>query len=206
MTDPVRRVNYFHGQLLTPEDLQAEQDYHREMRYLHNRLLGHGVVHGLDVTVGDGSTVVVGPGLAIDPSGREIVVTDELRIAVPDSTGPDIAVPDTTGPDSTEPDGSLDLTATWDQEPDSFVVSVDESAGEGVEELADRREAAFSRWLERPRLALAPPGEAPAESVLLGRVLLSAGEVTAVDLGERSTWRRAKTGKKARNEATTRHR
>jgi hypothetical protein len=196
MTDPVRRVNYFHGQLLTPEDLQAEQDYHRKMRYLHNRLLGHGVVHGLDVTVGDGSTVVVTPGLAIDPCGREIVLSDELRIAVPDTTGPDIAVPD----------GSLDLTAIWDQEPDSFVVSVDESAGEGVEELADRREAAFSRWLERPRLALAPTGEAPAESVLLGRVLFSAGQVTAVDLGERSTWRRAKTGKKTRNEATTRHR
>jgi hypothetical protein len=181
MTDPVRRVHYFFGQLLTPDDLQTEQDYHREMRYLHNRLLGHGVVHGLDVTVGEGSTVVVSPGLAIDPCGREIVLTDDVPIDVRDGT---------------EPDGSLDLIATWHQEPDSFVVSIDEGAGE----------AAFSRWLERPRLALVPLGEAPAESVLLGRVLLSGGEVTAVDFSGRSTWRRAKTGKKARSEATARHR
>ncbi|MDP9221946.1 MAG: hypothetical protein M3P23_15615, partial [Actinomycetota bacterium] len=174
MTDPVRRVHYFFGQLLTSDDLQTEQDYHREMRYLHNRLLGHGVVHGLDVTVGDGSTVVVSPGIAIDPCGREIVLADEVHIDLRESA---------------DPDGSLDLTATWDQEPDSFVVSIDQGGGE----------AAFSRWLERPRLALVPPGEAPAESVVLGRILLSAGEVTAVDLGERSTWRRAKTGKKARS-------
>src|SRR5260370_3382037 len=80
MTAPVRRMNYFSGQLLSPADLQAEQDYHREMRYLHNRLLGHGVVHGLDVTIGDGSTVCVGPGLAIDQCGRQLVIPDDVSL------------------------------------------------------------------------------------------------------------------------------
>jgi hypothetical protein len=172
MTEPVRRVNYFSGQLLSPEDLQAEQDYHREMRYLHNRLLGHGVVHGLEVTVGDGSTVSVGPGLAIDRRGRELVIPDGGCVDV--SAG-------------TDPDGSRDLIATWAQEPDSFVVSGEAHAGE----------AAFSRWLERPRLALVPPGEAPDESVVLGRVLFSGGEVAALDVSGRSTWHRADPGPRA---------
>ncbi len=169
MTDPVRRVNYYFGQMLTVEDLQAEQDYHREMRYLHNRLLGRGVVHGLGVTTGDGATVVVGPGLAIDEFGRELVLPDES------SVGPGGAA---------DPDGWRDVTASWEQQPDSFVVP--------VEECAD--ETAFTRWLERPRLALALPGEGPAGSLILGRVLLSGGQAAAVDATGRSDWRRAEPG------------
>jgi hypothetical protein len=170
MTDPVRRVHYFSGQLLTPEDLQAEQDYHRAMRYLHNRLLGDGVVHGLDVTLGGGSTVIVGPGIAIDPCGRELVLPDDVRVDLP------VEVEGTT-----EPDGSRDVIATWEQVPDSFAVPAED----------DTAEAAFTRWLERPRLSLVPPGEAPADSVVLGRVLISGGEAVAVDVGGRSHWRRA---------------
>ncbi|GAA4355993.1 hypothetical protein [Angustibacter luteus] len=94
-------MHYSFGQLLTPEDLQAEQDYHREMRYRHNRLLGHGVVQGLGVTIGDGATVVVGAGSAIDSCGRELVLTGD-------------AVVDVTG--TSQPEGPLDLTATWAQE------------------------------------------------------------------------------------------
>lgn len=169
MTDPVRRVHYFFGQLLRPEDLEAEQDYHRSMRYLHNRLLGDGVVHGLDVTVGDGSTVVVSPGLAIDPCGRELVLPDQVSV--------DVKV-------STDQDASWVVTATWEQQPDSFVAA--------LEECAD--EALFTRWLERPRVALVPPGEAPAESVVLGRVLCSDGQAVAVEVGGRSVWRRARPG------------
>ena len=165
MTEPVRRVHYFFGQLLSVEDLQAEQDYHRDMRYLHNRLLGQGVVNGLEITIGDGATVTVSPGLAIDPCGREIVVPDEVAVVLSGST---------------ELDGSADVIATWEQEPDSFVVSGEDPAGE----------AAFSRWLERPRLALVSPGEAPEESVVLGRVLFAGGQAASVDVTARSTWRR----------------
>ncbi|WP_426560690.1 hypothetical protein ACPPVT_12505 [Angustibacter sp. McL0619] len=168
MTDPVRRVHYYSGQLLTPEDFQSEQDYHRSMRYLHNRLLGHGVVHGLGITVGNGPTVVVSPGLAVDACGREIVLAEEVHVEVREPS---------------DPDGALDVTATWAQEPDSFVVPV-----EGTDEPP------FTRWLERPQLALVPAGEAAAESVVLGRVLFSGGEVTAVDTSGRSAWQRAESG------------
>jgi hypothetical protein len=165
MTEPVRRVHYFSGQFLSPEDLQAEQDYHRQMRYLHNRLLGQGVVQGLEVTVGDGSTVSVSPGVAIDGCGRELVIPDAVAVDVSGST---------------DGDGARDLTATWAEEPDSFVVSVADGDGD----------AAFSRWIERPRVALVPPGEAAEDSLVLGRVLFSAGEVAAVDVSGRSIWRR----------------
>jgi hypothetical protein len=175
MTAPVRRVNYFSGQVLTPEDLQAEQDYHREMRYRHNRLLGHGVVHGLDITVGDGSTVAVSPGFAIDRCGRELVLPDQVAVDVSVDVNIDV---------TTDRDGSRDLIASWGQEPDAFVVASKER----------KDEAAFTRWLERPRLTVVPAGDSPAESVVLGRVLLSGGEVSGVDASGRDHWRRAKIG------------
>ena len=72
---PIKRVNYFTGQLLNAADFQAEQDYHREKQRLHNRLLlGLGIVGGLKVSLGKGDRagrVVVAPGSAMDP-------TDEL--------------------------------------------------------------------------------------------------------------------------------
>jgi hypothetical protein len=168
MTDPVRRVHFFSGQRLTPEDLQAEQEYHRRMRYLHNQLLGHGVVHGLEVTAGDGSTVVVSPGLAVDGFGREIVLPHAVHLEPCDDT---------------DPDGSLDVTATWAEQPDSFVPGAD-----GTEDGTD--EPGFTRWLEQPRLALAPPGECETGALVLARVLLSGGTVSEVDAGPRSLWRR----------------
>src|SRR3954471_11968309 len=129
MTDPVRRLHYFSGQSLSPEDLQAEQDYHREMRYLHNRLLGQGVVSGLDVTAGDGSSVIVSPGLAIDGYGRELVLPEEVSLG---ATG------------MTNADEMRDVIASWDQQPDAFVAPADGCSDD----------VAFTRWLERPQLSL----------------------------------------------------
>src|SRR6476659_1168112 len=77
MAEPPRRVNFFEGLLLTAADLAAEQEYHRGMRYLHNRLHGYGTVAGLEVTVTRG-LVRVSPGTGIDVLGREIVVTAPL--------------------------------------------------------------------------------------------------------------------------------
>ncbi|MEU1802868.1 hypothetical protein [Streptomyces sp. NPDC019937] len=47
---PLRRLRYFHGQMLGARDFQREQDYHREKLKLRMRsLLGYGVVCGLHV-------------------------------------------------------------------------------------------------------------------------------------------------------------
>src|SRR5438094_10386436 len=43
-----RRLKYFYGQMLSPQDMQTEQNFFREKLRLHNRCLhGYGVVCGL---------------------------------------------------------------------------------------------------------------------------------------------------------------
>lgn len=76
-----KRLNYYHGMLLTEEDFQAEQEYFREKMKLHNRLHGYGVVWGLGLKVkcveiaGEPiKKIFIEPGLAFDCAGNEIVV------------------------------------------------------------------------------------------------------------------------------------
>jgi hypothetical protein len=73
---PPTRNRYFYGKLLDVLHFDLEQTYMNRKRWLLNRLaVGSGVLCGLSVTPsGDGSGVVVAPGVAIDPLGREIVV------------------------------------------------------------------------------------------------------------------------------------
>ena len=70
------RPRFFAGQLLTEAELTALQDYVIAKHQLHNRYLhGPGVVCGLEVGCGEcGDDVVVSPGYAIDPCGRDIIV------------------------------------------------------------------------------------------------------------------------------------
>lgn len=69
------RNNYFYGKLLTSRDFEDEQNYMNNKRRLINRVLhGAGIVYGLDVVAVDESSVVIQSGLALDASGREIVV------------------------------------------------------------------------------------------------------------------------------------
>jgi hypothetical protein len=71
---PLRRVNYFPGQVLGVDDLTAEQRYHRDQVSVALRAThGGGVVCGLEVTPAAGG-LQIAPGLAIDPCGREIIV------------------------------------------------------------------------------------------------------------------------------------
>jgi hypothetical protein len=110
MADQPRRVNFFHGMTLTAADLAAEQEYHREMRHLHNRLHGYGTVSGLEVAVSRGR-VSVEPGVAIDPCGREIVLTAALSLRLePHRAGRGWA---------------RDLVIAWHESPDSPVPGPD---------------------------------------------------------------------------------
>ena len=69
------RNNYFYGKLLTSRDFEDEQNYMNNKRRLINRVLhGAGIGYGLDVVAVDESSVVIQSGLALDSSGREIVV------------------------------------------------------------------------------------------------------------------------------------
>lgn len=93
---PLRRLRYFHGQMLGARDFQREQDYFREKLTLRMRcLLGYGVVCGLFVepvrphdddcapTTSEADSVEHGrrkakvritPGLGVDCDGNEVVV------------------------------------------------------------------------------------------------------------------------------------
>jgi hypothetical protein len=79
---PLVRVNYFTGQVLTADDLRAEQDYLRELHRRHIRTChGWGVVEGLEVASGTGDHgLLVEPGLALSACGDEICVPDRVEI------------------------------------------------------------------------------------------------------------------------------
>lgn len=70
------RNKYFYGKLMDAFHFDLEQKYGNRKRWLLSRLgLGHGVLCGLQVAPAtDGKQMVVGPGVAIDALGREIIV------------------------------------------------------------------------------------------------------------------------------------
>jgi hypothetical protein len=75
LSAPVRN-RYFYGKLLDAFHFELEQSYFNRKRALLNRLaLGSGVLCGLPLApTNDGGRVVVGPGVALDGWGREIVL------------------------------------------------------------------------------------------------------------------------------------
>jgi hypothetical protein len=163
------RVNFFHGQLLSADDLRTEQDYHRRMRYLHNRLLhGWGIVEGCEVE-DDGGGVLVGPGVAIDSLGRELVLPEPAHVDLP----PEAAVEEQT---------VWYVVARWEEIPSAPV-----PVGVG-----DGDEVAFSRWIERCAISIgsvAPEDEGSA--LLLAALTAAAGNVASVDTSCRRPLRTA---------------
>ena len=83
------RNHYFTGKLLTARDLLVEQRYMRDKMRLHHRVLhGWGVACGLRVIPHPHCPdlrIIVEPGVAIDPCGYEIVVTEPVEIDLPKS-------------------------------------------------------------------------------------------------------------------------
>jgi hypothetical protein len=78
------RPRFFAGKLLTADDLDQEQSYHRTKHRRHNRLLhGVGIVSGLGVGLepnpsGGDPAIVVSPGVAIAPDGEELVLCEPV--------------------------------------------------------------------------------------------------------------------------------
>lgn len=81
---PLTRLNYFDGKFLRAADLQAEQEYLRNLVFFSNQAGGSGVAYGYDVVRGTGDSLTVGPGLAIDPMGRVLVLTQDVVVSVTD--------------------------------------------------------------------------------------------------------------------------
>ncbi len=83
---PIKRLHYFNSQFLDATDFTDEQNYHVDMRRLHNRYLHTwGVADGFEVTFeSGGSSVRVGAGTAIDGNGREVVLDADQTVELAD--------------------------------------------------------------------------------------------------------------------------
>lgn len=72
---PFERNRYYPGKMLTSADFQAEQDYYiNKSRFMNSLMYGAGIVCGLGVFSLDDLSILVESGVAIDGTGREIVV------------------------------------------------------------------------------------------------------------------------------------
>jgi hypothetical protein len=79
---PLKRLNYFDGKFLRAADFDVEQGYLRQLVALSNQGLGPGVVYGYNTTQGSGDTVQIGPGLAIDPYGKVLLLQSSFASGI----------------------------------------------------------------------------------------------------------------------------
>lgn len=78
------RNHYFDGKRLTTDSFRVEQNYFLERRHLLNRAIhGWGVVYGLAVS-GKPGRLTIGPGLALDQCGRELLQIGTRPVRIED--------------------------------------------------------------------------------------------------------------------------
>jgi hypothetical protein len=107
---PVRN-HYFYGKLLDVDQFELETRYLNAKRWLLNRLVtGYGVVCGLDVLPGDETNEVwIGPGVALDKWGREIIVPAKVGpVVIPARFLPPVEEDDGSGGGNGQDDASDD--------------------------------------------------------------------------------------------------
>ena len=79
---PLTRLHYFDGKFLRAADLQLEQGALRQLVALANQAGGAGVVHGLDCSLAGGDRLQLGPGFAIDPAGRALLLPQGVSLGL----------------------------------------------------------------------------------------------------------------------------
>lgn len=94
-TQNLERRVFFNSERLFDVDLNDQEAFHREMRWLHNRSLHQpGVGNGYRIVGSKGDReVTIGAGYAIDALGREIILTREVLEAIPPVAGEDGGTP-----------------------------------------------------------------------------------------------------------------
>lgn len=82
---PIKRLNYFTGQFLKEDDFKDEQSYHINALSNHNKYVhSYGIASGLDVSSDKTKKhIILDEGMAIDPSGRQIIVEKPMKIDIP---------------------------------------------------------------------------------------------------------------------------
>ena len=79
---PLVHLNYFDGRFLRAADLQLEQRGLRQLVELSNQAGGPGVINGYDCTLEPGGQLALGAGLAIDPAGRVLLLTETVVLDI----------------------------------------------------------------------------------------------------------------------------
>ena len=75
---PFERNRYYTGKMLTSADFKLEQNYmNNKRRFVNSVMFGYGIARGLKVIGLDSTTIKVEKGVAVDGTGREIVVMDD---------------------------------------------------------------------------------------------------------------------------------
>lgn len=79
------RIGHFEGELLAARDLQDDVTFESQLRGLHVRAMHNtwGVALGYDVSLVGGNRLQVGPGIAYDCRGQEIVSSHTLTVGLP---------------------------------------------------------------------------------------------------------------------------
>ena len=134
----LEKNRYFYGKLMTPRDMQAEQRYHERRQDALARLVtGTGVVQGLDVTEirerDEKIEITVGPGAAIDGTGRLVLVSESESREVERPSGDRIDVflehDDRKEEEVPKPDlGSADrVECEYNRSVETFELTIEES-------------------------------------------------------------------------------
>jgi hypothetical protein len=102
MSERIARPTFYEGQILRAADLELGQGYTRGAMARHERYLHTpGIATGLELTV-DKSTGVVevklAPGIAVDATGRQIVVDRQRTLAAEDLDSLGVLIPADTDP------------------------------------------------------------------------------------------------------------
>jgi hypothetical protein len=158
----IKRMRYFRHEFLDAEDFNDEQEYHRQMRYRHNRdFHTWGIGHGLEVSLaedqetGNETKVTVSPGTAVDGDGKEIILPISKTIDFNDY----------------QAGMAYYITIRWDQQGD-----------------LPRQEDEFKRWQEIPQVNVT--GEEPLdrdmELILVLVTLRGDNTIEALDYSNRT--------------------
>jgi hypothetical protein len=145
-----KRMNYFDRQFLRAQDFTDEQDYHIDRHRRHNRRLHTpGVAEGLEATGAAGSTKVT------VSAGSAIDAQGRDIILLVSQT---VSMPEGTTSD-------IEIYITLDEAPS------DPSGDPGV--------TGTTRITESPHLVIVPPDPLPPDGLLLTKITLNNGQLTA---------------------------
>src|SRR5205085_274487 len=75
----LERLHFYDGLFLNGEKLGLEQSYGMTLVQLANQAGGSGIVYGFDATLSTaGDQLTLGPGFAIDPEGRPLLLASPI--------------------------------------------------------------------------------------------------------------------------------